>query len=796
MLDANKGEPLPYVHVISPVSNTGVTTELDGTFRISNPGGLEELKFSYVGYQQKTISLEDHHNREKNKISDLTVHLESKAVGFREFEVTPGTNPAKPIIREVIANRHKHNPENLSSFQYEAYKNAVITNSLARGEHPNIEELLEDTTTQEAAEFLSNHHFFMMESVSERKFLNPSRDEEQVKALRASVFERPYFLETFMSMGVENLYENQISFMGNNYHSPIGNQALDQYYFTLKDTLYDNPKDTTWLISFEPARKSPKTLKGTVFINNEDKALSKVLIERGGTDHQMEFFLRQTYKKHGDSIWFPEKAFFELKPGRKTDIDLELIMDGFDADIVLTGKSSIQNPKFNPLIPQESFSRYGYHVPEEAYERGEEFWQKYRDSLSKKEDNTYSFMDSLGREHEFDKYLYGAGNLLTEGYLPWKFLNFELGKLLRINRYEGFRPGLGFHTNHRLSNTIKPGGYFAYGLGDNNWKYGANLNIRLHDYTDTWLEVSYANDAHRPGLEGFDLVSERDLIDNFLRATAGKFAEDYERYRMAFTTRGWQFANVGAFLNKERRSARGDYLFTGNDEPSGVSNYRFTEAGLTLRYGFGEELIRTGDMIFNRPSPYPVVKLKYQQGIDGLLGGRFDYERFSFEVFQKTNRLRLGETRWSLKGGIITNSAPVGRLFTGTGSLTENGYYRYFIPGAFQTARVNEFLHDKEVTFNLTQDLYRLQVDSEYINPVLSYWSHLGWGTLSNPEHHKAFSTSIMDEIFIEQGLTINKLYREMGVGVFYRLGPHAHESFEDNFRIKATYRRDMSSFF
>ena len=51
------GEPLIGVSVTVPGHNAGVTTDLDGNYRISVPAGADRLLFSYVGYVSKEVSL-------------------------------------------------------------------------------------------------------------------------------------------------------------------------------------------------------------------------------------------------------------------------------------------------------------------------------------------------------------------------------------------------------------------------------------------------------------------------------------------------------------------------------------------------------------------------------------------------------------------------------------------------------------------------------------------------------------------------------------------------------------------
>ena len=57
VVEDGRGEPLPGANVRVAGSSTGTTTDLNGRYRIENlDPGTYDLRFSFVGFQQKTVT--------------------------------------------------------------------------------------------------------------------------------------------------------------------------------------------------------------------------------------------------------------------------------------------------------------------------------------------------------------------------------------------------------------------------------------------------------------------------------------------------------------------------------------------------------------------------------------------------------------------------------------------------------------------------------------------------------------------------------------------------------------------
>ena len=81
----SESSPIPSVNIIILDTNFGTASKLDGTYEITGiPEGTYEVKFSAIGYDSETYDFEI----EANKITELNVELEIKAIELENVEVT------------------------------------------------------------------------------------------------------------------------------------------------------------------------------------------------------------------------------------------------------------------------------------------------------------------------------------------------------------------------------------------------------------------------------------------------------------------------------------------------------------------------------------------------------------------------------------------------------------------------------------------------------------------------------------------------------------------------------------
>lgn len=162
--DEETGRSMAFVNIVANNSNIGTATDIDGKFLVVSETPINLLRFSYVGYEPLVIEI-------LGEANNLVIHLRRSATELREIVILAGENPAHRIIQKVIENRDKNDPEQLKSFSYTSYDKMIFT--IDTLEIPEEANEVGDSSSYKIKKFLKDKDFFLMETVSERKYLAP-----------------------------------------------------------------------------------------------------------------------------------------------------------------------------------------------------------------------------------------------------------------------------------------------------------------------------------------------------------------------------------------------------------------------------------------------------------------------------------------------------------------------------------------------------------------------------------------------------------------------------------------------
>ena len=106
IIDAATFESLAFVHIVVNDSREGTTSAIDGSFNVYAASGIGRLTFSFVGYEQKEINVEDFLKANPNISPDnFIVRLRKSTLILKELVFEAGENPADKIIKKVIDNK-------------------------------------------------------------------------------------------------------------------------------------------------------------------------------------------------------------------------------------------------------------------------------------------------------------------------------------------------------------------------------------------------------------------------------------------------------------------------------------------------------------------------------------------------------------------------------------------------------------------------------------------------------------------------------------------------------------------
>jgi hypothetical protein len=771
VVDVESGNGLPFVNILFNDSQQGTISNIDGYFEFVIPSDLNTLRFSYVGYKEKTLMLEGELLQKMLKIS-----METQVEELEEVKVLPGENPAHRIVQNLVRNRAKNDPENLKSFSYLGYHKMKF--------NLNFQELLAKIPVEERnnpeLEWLKDHDLLFMESLSERKFLRPDHSKEKVISSRISGYKNPEMALLSSQLQSFSFYKDFVELSETRYLSPVSPGSHQKYLFLLEDTLYNAQKDTVFVISFRPRKgKNFKGLKGTIYVNSRGYALQNVIAGPAQKQRGLNLSVQQKYELVDGVHWFPVQL--------NTKIQMDgLVLNGplKDVAIVGDGKSYLMNVLINPPLNRKDFDEVEVEVAPEAYEKGEEVLSGYRvRPLTKQELETYHKIDSLGAANHLDRKLDAIMSLMW-GKMPLGAVDLDLKRLIGFDGHQGFRLGLGLTTNDKLLKWAEVGGYTAYGFRDKEWKYGGHL--KLHPFSDknNYLLGSYANDLRETGGSWFLDDKAVQSSESFRPFLLKEFDQE-EVYRLGLGTVLFPSLRVEGYWEHSQRKSLDDYRFLEN--AAEINQYKFSEAGLMFRFAYNEKFMKTQKHKISLGTKYPMLWLNIARGLS-VLDGEYEYTRLEMKAKGSCVCRGLGKSYVTLMGGWIDEDLPLTALFNNRPGFNKSEPIA--VDNNFNTMRINEFASDRYVALFFKQDFGSLLFKTPYFQPELALVHHMGWGDLSHPESHLNSDVKIMNKGFFESGVQVNSILKglfNIGVGAYYRYGPFAFDRFSNNLAVKMT---------
>ncbi len=819
--DKKTKEPIAFAHVLINDTKHGTISDINGHFSISTNIAVKTLNIQCLGYKNITYPV-------ANTSKALTIYMEETAKQLAEVVIKPGINPADRIVQAVIDNRKTNNFKNLDSYKYISHNRGAIemTFDCPEAEAEKIKERLRNDTTKNSVkdivDFMDSTYIFFTESINEYKYRKPEKVSEIVLASRTSGTKNTLFSLILTQMQTATFYKNYITIMGSRFVNPFSKGTFKRYYFEIQDTIFDG-NDTIFGISFRPLMNTKfMGLKGKAYINTDRYAIQNITaaadlkkipgmgnlntdinsdekqmsISAGGDsktnlnkiDSNMAMRIKHSYERDSANRWFPKQYRFEwdfnISPKDK------MVLRFFT-------QNDIKDVEVNAKLKRREFSDVVLDVDFEAADRDEDFWLKYRDTLTTKEQHTFMLYDSIGKYIKEDtsaNFLSSISSnriieifkILTAGKLPIGCINIDLNKLYNYNLYERSRWGLGLETNDKLSRWMSVGGYFGYGVEDNGWKYGGNLNFYFDRYKNRNLGFAYSQDLEAAANTLFNQYQMININNNvsytFNRFQSVRKAEAF--YKMPLI----RYTTAKLSLSYSRES----YLYT-NDGllyphrdgvASGITS-DFAEASLSLEWKYKQQRIRTPEFEFkvNRSWSYPTIKLLYTRGLS-LFNADKEFNRLHLEYTQNIITRNFNQFSIYASAGHVSKNAPYSRMFNVIGT----GNFIYYFNNSFLTLRPYSFTSTDYANICLRYDWNKSLWNTKLSKPQLSFQLNSIIGTSHGINKVDGIDIQAPEKGIVEGAICINDLLifniSKWGIGVAYRLSSYNSPTPVDNMAI------------
>jgi hypothetical protein len=777
IIDKNSKLPIPFASVVYQKQSKQkcLISDVYGKFEIDETN-VNCIAVSCLGYKQEKIQISGV-NR-----TNIIVELEPSTNELNEVIVTPANNPAIRIIKNVLENKKRNNFDNYEKFSYQCYFKTIMDVKLS-----------DDATQQDSLKItknkgLKNRAPFISECVVSCLKSN-KRVENKIIAQRTSGIEDPLLVQSFVSM-----FHNSVSFYNNSislfelplssdksideYVGPLSDECLSCYNFELENS-YTTTLDSVFVINFRPKKgKNFNGLKGTLFISSNGYAIQNIVVEPSEKG-LIGFKFRQDYE-YIQNKWFPTKLDEEIGwVSRKVNQKI-------NAYPVYLITSKIDSVNYNPNTLKRNIYLEKVYLDESSLKKSDLILNSIRpDSLSQREKNTYHFVDSIGRNRNFNYWAKLLPKLMV-GKIPAKGVDIDLNSIYNYNNYEGSRLGIGLYTSEKLSKIVSLGGFVGYGFKDEKMKYGGQLVFDLNKYNDLKLKLSYQNNLKEVGSEIINDYSTVSLSE-YLRSYMGSRFDNCIQKKVEFGFRTFRFIKVTTSLSLNEFSPTYTYSFKG----SNLLHFQADAIQISAKYAYGEELESLGNQRIVNYEGNPIINITYKRGLNLLNKNSYQFNRIEASIDYTTYNGRIGQSNFRLASGFIDRSLPYGLLFTGEGSKSSD--IPLLINNSFQTMLPYEFLSDKYIHLFYSHNFGSLLINTKKFKPQFIIVQNSGWGALNNASY-QGIDFKTKEKVYLESGLIINNIiklnyinmfYLNFGIGGFYRYGYYSSNNFTDNFALK-----------
>ena len=337
--DAATQQPLQSVSVYFR-GGKGVTSGTDGSYTlVTTNSRFSVIQFSYVGY--KTITKTIIPNREQVVDVYLEVSDAKRSVVVKtnkRSRYSNKNNPAVELIRQVIENKDKNRITTYDFVSYEQYEKMEVLltktpEKLINNKYlKNFKFVFEnnDTTKIQGRAMLPVY----LDEIYSQKYYRKDPEKNKTFILgEKKVNFGEYFdvegINSYLDRMYEDpdVYENNISLLGNQFLSPIADMAPTFYRFYIADTTeVDGVKMVR--LNFSPRNLNDLLFKGTLFVtldgNYSVQKLVMSISKHANLNFVRELHVNQNFEKGPDGryhrIMSNTIIEFALTEGAKTGI--------------------------------------------------------------------------------------------------------------------------------------------------------------------------------------------------------------------------------------------------------------------------------------------------------------------------------------------------------------------------------------------------------------------------------------------------------------------------------------------
>ncbi|ASB48369.1 DUF5686 family protein [Alkalitalea saponilacus] len=747
--NAENRTPVSFANIVFGDTQQGTVSDINGDFIIPHSTETKIIRISSLGYAPLTINTDTLQNGQTVLLKPVNIELD-------QVTILPGENPALRIIRNTVDNRDINNPDNKTPYS------CIIYHKMTFGMEIPDTLITTNEETRRLWEFNRVNDILLIESVSERKHIPPSRTNERVISGRVSGFQQPTMAVLPSQLQPFTFYNNYIRLLDTDLLNPVSTQGLRAYLFLIEDTLIQSNGDTIFYISFEPRKGSNiRGMTGSLHIHEPTWGIQTVSATADENQLLYELSIRQNYKLHNNNHWFPEQLETKITM-RETALG-----QAFPFPVTGEGRSMVTAVNLNPEFTSRDFSNL-YLIDESGRPGAQPIDMHRYQPLTARDSATYHLLDSLGRAHNFDRFINLQRNLM-EGFIPIGYVNLDVSKLINYNRYEGLIAGIGLQTSDRLSPYVSTGGFYTRSFKSRDDNFGANLRFRFNRmHEQSWkisAEKSLAPTGNFSFLDGYELTSSERY-----KNIAIETADPSRQINTAFTSR--VFSRLKAQLAYQYKEVTPvmhyPYMLTEEIVPEFTTH----ESSLRLKWQPRIKLAYTGFGLTSTGGEMPSIWVNFATGQGDSSDESISYMKTEtqFEHHFRITPVVKGHLR--LTGAHLWGDHTPTHLYSAFG--TYNSGLSIESRYSFATMAPNEFAANTFGLAFLGATIPTRINRSGSFKPEITLSTSAGWSEVAS-KYSETVST--FNKGYFESGIYFGNLFRQMvlkyGVGIHYRYGSY-----------------------
>ena len=706
VIDAKTGLPLSSCSVYALHSGNGVITDEDGSYSFTVADRIDSIGISMVGYTPVFKSV----TKEKTQIINFDVSPAAGSMSEVTISARSKYTRAQRLVRLVIKNKSKHNVYNKDNFRSSVYDKVEldvknVADRIARSKllKPLAFVLEHMDSTTDKQKYLP---VYLSETLADFYYKkNPEIERYDYSAIKSSGFDNQSILTYIDGLYKKiNVYDNLIKLVDINFISPIADNALSLYNYSINDTMLIDGHQCIQ-VQFSQIQYGTNTFNGFMWIVDTTYAIKSMTMhmDKSATINFVnKFEITQNFELADDNF-LPSKNILFI------DINIPAMKK---LGVIAKKTTLFQNFSFNDPSIDTVFNKKLKDITSVSKIANDpSYWTDKRfEPLSNSEQFVYTLMDTITKIPAVIKYT-KIIDALTSGY--YTVGNIDIGNIFAFynsNLVEGNRFNFGAETNWHFNKNIQLRGYVGYSTRDKQFRYQAATKFVLDRKQWSTLYLKYSNNTTSSYNNDEAEIDDNSLFATFIKrikhTTRLINNEEVDGYFNKFFANGFgikleaRHSTITPFFNMYYTHDNFVPIIVG--KPGATINYKNNEVAFTLRYLYKEKFITQHFRRGSLGSNYPEINLTYTKGLkidNGLLKSNFNYTKWKINIQHDFSDGRLGQLSYTIQAGITNGILPIVLLDVQKGNDTY--YYSNY---AFNNMNRYEFVADKYASLFMQQN--------------------------------------------------------------------------------------------